>query len=173
MDTTIAVAMYKNGETVAAITKATGLTEHQIAAAVARSGVPFVADRHDPVPAAAAGLITWGMQHTSGRMRRLAEQARTALADLQQAQRREEAIQAAEKRVEAARADLANAERALRAAKGTPAARSTAARPDATETALIRSWARENGHPVAAVGLIPRPVVDAYRAARPEADRAA
>ncbi|MFF2954305.1 histone-like nucleoid-structuring protein Lsr2 [Kitasatospora sp. NPDC057965] len=176
--TAVAVSMYKNGEKVPVITEATGLTEHQIAAAVTAAHIPFVADRNAaPAPPidTAATLIAWGTDHSSPRLQRLAGQARAALADLQQAQRREQAVTAAEEEVRAAEQQLAAARQALRDAKG-PGPKPTAdeeaspiGRPDRDETARIRAWARDNGHQVAPVGLVPRAVVDAYRATQPAA----
>ncbi|KDN83449.1 hypothetical protein [Kitasatospora cheerisanensis] len=89
----VAVSMYKAGETVAAIIDATGLDQDEIADAVRAAGHHFFAEPQDGSPAAPArntpqGLIAWGMQHQSPKMQRLADQARTALADLQQARRR-------------------------------------------------------------------------------------
>ncbi|WP_457028079.1 Lsr2 family DNA-binding protein [Kitasatospora sp. P5_F3] len=182
--TAVAVSMYRDGETVPVITRATGLTQDQIGAAVAASGTLFVAGRTDstPPPASTAGptrsltpaeLITWGMQHDSPRMHRLADQARTALADLQQAQRRAAVVAAAEAQVQQARQQLADAEQALRSAKGTRAATVPAGpKPDRAMYGQIRAWASENGHRVAVAGVIPRHVVDAYHAAQ-EASRAA
>ncbi|WP_377271878.1 histone-like nucleoid-structuring protein Lsr2 [Peterkaempfera sp. SMS 1(5)a] len=125
-------------------------------------------------PNSAEALIAWGMQHPSARMNRLAGQARTALADLQQSQRKEAAVSTAEEHVQKLKRQLAEAEKALRVAKGTngassPAAKATpvADRPARDELDTIRTWARENGHEVADRGRIPRNVVDAYRAAHP------
>jgi hypothetical protein len=118
-------------------------------------------------------LMAWGMQHDSSRMQRLAGQARAALAELQQAKRREAAVSDAEARVQRARQQLAAAEKALKAAKGgtpasTPAAKAVAA-DDASkeERAEIRAWARAQGMEVADQGRIPRDVTAAYRAAHP------
>lgn len=171
-ETAVAVSMYRDGETIASITAATGLTQDQIGAAVAAARIPFVADR-GPQGAAAAELIAWGMGHPSARLQRLADQARTVLADLQQAQRRERVVTAAEERVRLAEQQLADARRALRDAKGRPSEASDGARPDRAELAAIRTWAVEHGHQVAPVGIIPRAVVDAYRAAQQEPAQAA
>ncbi|MFI9304814.1 histone-like nucleoid-structuring protein Lsr2 [Kitasatospora aureofaciens] len=173
-ETAVAVSMYKAGETVAAIIEATGLTQDEIGAAVTRAGNVFFAEtvqQGSSAPAAAA-LITWGMEHSNARIQRLADQARTALADLQQARRREQVVTAAEERVRQAEQQLAEARQALRNAKGRPA-ETTELRPDKAELAEIRAWAAEHGHQVAPVGLVPRAVVDAYRAAQQETARAA
>ncbi|PYC83429.1 hypothetical protein C7C46_08830 [Streptomyces tateyamensis] len=170
-----AVAMYRNGDTVSTIVKATGLTQDQIAAAVTSAGTVFTVNGTTPVAtgpgAAAAGLIAWGMKHPSARMQRLAEQARTALADLQQAQRQEAAITAAADRVQRLKDQLAAAEQDLRAAKGTATTSrpsSTAPRPDRTQGSRIRAWARENNLPVGTAGVISRDVITAYAAAHPQ-----
>ncbi|MFD8596992.1 histone-like nucleoid-structuring protein Lsr2 [Kitasatospora sp. NPDC059646] len=164
----VAVSMYRDGETVAAIIDATGLDQDEIADAVRNAGHEYFAEPQndgptDAVATTAQGLIAWGMQHPSPRMQRLADQARTALADLQQARRREAVVTAAEERVRAAEQALAAARDALRAAKGAPA---PAGRPDRAEAAAIRIWARDHGHTVGAAGMIPRAVVDAYRDAQ-------
>ncbi len=171
----VAVSMYKAGETVAAIITATGLDQDEIADAVRAAGHHFFAEPQDGSPAAPArntpqGLIAWGMQHPSQRMQRLADQARTALADLQQARRREAVVTAAEERVRDAKQALADAQNALRTAKGTVAA---PGRPDRAEAAAIRAWAPGHGHHVGTAGMIPRAVVDAYRAAAEGSTRAA
>lgn len=173
--TAVAVSMYKTGETVATIIEATGLTQDQIGAAVTASHIPFVADRatDGPAPVPASVLISWGMQHSNARIQRLADQARAALADLQQAQRREQVVSAAEERVRLAEQQLADARRALRDAKGRPVEAADGARPDRAELAAIRTWAADSGHQVAPVGLIPRAVVEAYRTAQQEPARAA
>jgi hypothetical protein len=174
-ETAVAVSMYKNGATVAAITDATGLTQNQLAEAVTATGTVFTT-REQPTAGPVGSLIAWGMQHPSSRMQRLAEQARTALTGLQHAQRTEAVVQAAEDRVQQAKQQLADAEQALRAAKGTNApARSSEAskpRPDRAEYGRIRTWARKNGHQVGIAGVIPRQVVDAYRAAHPTTEAA-
>jgi hypothetical protein len=166
--------MYDDNEPLTEITRATGLTQTQIGKAVTAAGRPFIVLRESASPSAepelvtAAALIAWGMQHPNSRMNRLADQARTALADLQQAQRRSTAVSAAEERLREAREQVAAAEEALRAAKGTKAPAPTpvaGTRPDKAEAALIREWAREHGHPVGTVGVISRDLVDAYRAA--------
>ncbi|MCC9307734.1 Lsr2 family protein [Kitasatospora sp. RB6PN24] len=170
-ETAVAVSMYKDGATIAAITEATGLTQDQLAAAVTATGIPFAARTAAADPAGA--LIAWGMQHQSSRMQRLAEQARAALADLQQAQRREAVVSAAENRVQQAKEQLLAAEQALRAAKGSSATSAPSrSRPDRVEGARIRAWAREHGHQVGTAGIIPRHVVDAYYVAHPRADAA-
>lgn len=175
--TAVAVSMYKTGETVAAIVEATGLTQDEIGAAVTSTGTPFVADRGQPPAApglAAAELITWGMQQSAGRMQRLAETARIALADLQHAKRQAEVVAAAEEQVRTAKERLAAAEQALRTAKSGGGAPSSSTTSDPAENKLIRAWARERGHHVAVGGIIPRHIVSAYHQEQVgEADRAA
>ncbi|KDN86718.1 Lsr2 family DNA-binding protein [Kitasatospora cheerisanensis] len=171
----IAVSMYKTGEYIATITQATGLGQDEIAAAVEEAGYKFAPDAPgdeptDPAADTAETLIAWGMRHSSARMQRLADQARTALADLQQASRREAVVTAAEEKVHAAEQALAAARDELRAAKGAPAA---SGRPDRAEAAAIRAWANQHGHTVGTFGMIPAPIVAAYRAANKEASRAA
>ncbi|MFD0404988.1 histone-like nucleoid-structuring protein Lsr2 [Kitasatospora sp. NPDC127116] len=175
-ETAVAVSMYKAGETVAAIIEATGLNQDEIGAAVTKNGNVFFAETPQPEQAAApaaAALITWGMGHANARIQRLADQARAALADLQQARRREQVVSAAEEGVRQAEQLLANARRALRDAKGRPAEATHSGRPDRAELAEIRTWAAAHGHQVAPVGLIPRAVVDAYRTAQQEPAQAA
>lgn len=171
--TAVAVSMYKDGSNVADIIEATGLTQDQIGAAVTRTGTVFHADAVPLRPALVASeLISWGMEHPAARMRKLAETARAALADLQQAKRLAEVVAAAEAKVTAARERLEAAEKVLRAAKS-GAGTTTSAGRDTTENRLIRAWARERGHHVAGGGIIPRAIVDAYRAAQQEAGRVA
>jgi hypothetical protein len=158
VDTTTA---YRTGDTAPIAVEAVGLTQDQLAA-------------NDTAPGpTAAGLIAWGMQHPGARMQRLAEQARTALADLQQAQRREAVVTAAEDRVREVKDLLAAAEQALRTAKGTTASdRASAPAPRAdrrAESTRIRAWARAHGYQVGTAGLISREITDAYHAAHSSA----
>lgn len=132
--------------------------------------VPQTTTAADPA-ATAEALIAWGAAHTSSRVQALAGKASGALADLRQAYERDSKVTAAEARVARLKAQLANAERDLRAAKGTAPAK--AASPSKAQPAedyrAIREWARENGVAVGAVGIPARSVIDAYHAAHADA----
>ncbi|GAA1977185.1 Lsr2 family DNA-binding protein [Kitasatospora viridis] len=174
-ETAVAVSLYKNGATVADIAEVTGLTQHELAAAVTGTGAPFAV--RTPTNDPSGMLITWGQQHGTKGMQRLAETARNALAGLQEAHRNEAVVEAARARVRAAREQLATAEQALRTAQGTAPKKSAAAapavpRPDRAEGALIREWARARGHQVGSAGAIAQDLIVAYRAEHPRADAA-
>jgi uncharacterized protein YgbK (DUF1537 family) len=121
----------------------------------------------EPVPWSATSLIDWGRRHSNSRIQRQAEQARAALANLQQAQRKEAVVSAAEERLRELQQQVAEAEQALREAKGLGAPTTvTVPRADGNEAALIRTWAREQGYPVNDRGVLPTRVVLEYRAAQ-------
>ena len=69
------------------------------------------------------------------------------------------------KAFEAAIAPYLASARRLSGARRAPVRKRVSARP-ANELASIRTWAAENGHPVAARGRVPAAVVDAFRAAQ-------
>ena len=119
----------------------------------------------------AEALIAWGSAHPTIRVKSLAAKAGAALADLRKASERETAVADAEARVKRLKAQLANAENDLKAAKGgTPNAPSKAGdshRSGTEELRAIRKWAAANGYRVAPKGTVARSVVDAYRAANP------
>lgn len=117
----------------------------------------------DSMPTTSDELIAWGATHKSSRLQAMAGKACGALADLRQAAEREAKVAAAEARIERLRAQLANAEQDLAAAKGKP---KTAQPQDAEDYTAIRAWAKENGIEVGAVGRPKRTVIDAYHAAQ-------
>lgn len=125
----------------------------------------------ETVPTSVDELLAWGAAHQSSRIQTLAGKARGALADLRQAAERETKVADAEARIKRLKAQLANAEQDLRAAKTpakTPAGKqaSTGDKPAREELAAIRAWARENGYQVGTAGVVKREIVDAYRAAK-------
>jgi hypothetical protein len=125
-----------------------------------------------PAPSATAeALIAWGTAHASSRVQALAGKASGALADLRQAYERDSKVQAAEAKIARLKAQLANAEKDLRAAKGTAPAKSTSTPTPgpAEDYKAIRAWAREHGVEVGAVGIPTRAVMDAYHAAHADA----
>lgn len=128
--------------------------------------------KQDPaggIPATADALIEWGAAQESSRLQALAGKARAALTDLRQAAARESKVSAAEARIGRLKAQLANAEKDLRAAKGTPAAAksgSTSKPGPAEDYPAIRAWARANGVAVGAVGRPSNAVIEAYHAAQ-------
>lgn len=119
-------------------------------------------------------LIAWGAAHSSSRVQALAGKVSGALADLRKAYERDGKVAAAEARVSRLKAQLANAERDLRAAKGTaPTKPAIAPKPEPPKKApsvgytAIREWAREHGIECGSVGRPGRAVLEAYRAAHP------
>jgi len=156
------------------ISEATGLTREQIRDLIngyeADFGHATTQTTADPAPAAPAAvpllptgqpveaLIAWGAQHPAKGIQALAVRARTALADLAARYANDQAVVAAETRVETLRVKLAAAEKWLRdvkAGKTTPALTAVPApatvgerleQPDDKETRRrIRAWAREQG----------------------------
>ncbi|MGW5352233.1 WhiB family transcriptional regulator [Streptomyces sp. NPDC004031] len=124
------------------------------------------------LPDTVEALIAWGAAHNSTRVQSLAGKARSALADLRQAAEREARVSDAEARVKRLKAQLANAERDLVAAKSTkpkPGSTTTLTPGGAEDYAAIRAWARENGIRVPERGIPKREIRDAYYAANPAA----
>lgn len=122
-------------------------------------------------PSTADALIAWGAAHPTTRVQGLAAKARAVLNDLRQASEREGKVAAAEDRIARIKAQLANAEQDLRAAKGTAAAKAAAPVQvgPAEDYAAIRAWAREHGVDVGKVGRPARAVIEAYHAAHADA----
>lgn len=122
----------------------------------------------DQAPPTLEALIEWGAAHSSTRVQSLAGKARAALADLRQAAEREARVTDAEARVKRLKAQLANAERDLVAAKSTkpkPGSTTTLTPGGTEDYAAIRAWARENGIRVPERGIPKREIRDAYYAA--------
>jgi hypothetical protein len=108
-------------------------------------------------------LIAWGAAHPSSRIQALAGKASASLNDLKKAYEQAGKVADAEARIKRLRAQLANAERDLAAAKGVKP--KTTAGPAVDYTA-VRAWAAEQGIPVGPTGRPKREVVDAYLAAQ-------
>jgi len=127
---------------------------------------------HPAVDSQIEALLTWGEQHDTKGVQALAARARTAMAELAQRRDTEHAVADAEARVDKLESALARAREALRHARnGKPTAPAPAApapiakRRTKEELAVIRTWARDNGHQVADRGLLAQAVLDAYDAA--------
>ncbi len=108
-------------------------------------------------------LIAWGAAHPSSRVQALAGKASASLNELKKAYEQAGKVADAEARIKRLRAQLANAEADLAAAKGTKPKAS--ARPS-VDYAAVRAWAAKQGIPVGPTGRPKREVVDAYLAAQ-------
>jgi hypothetical protein len=129
--------------------------------------VPTPPAEPSTAPLSTEQLIVWGANHNSARYQTLAGKASAALADLRKAYEQAGKVAEAEARIKRLRAQLANAERDLAAAKGKPAKPTTkAASASAVDYAAVRAWAARQGIEVAPVGRPRRDVVNAYLAAQ-------
>lgn len=116
-----------------------------------------------PPPSTMADLLERARATGDKRISRLADAAQTAHDRLTAQLGEHERNAEARARVAKLAAELAAAKAALRPTKTTAPPRST------VSTAVMRAWARSAGHSVPDKGMLPRPVVDAYYAAHPDA----
>ncbi|MGC5543709.1 Lsr2 family DNA-binding protein [Streptomyces griseus] len=127
-------------------------------------------------------LLDWATAHPATAVRNRATRITADLAELTERRDTEAAQREAEEKVARAKAELERAQEELRTVKAgtrTPAAAPTGARNGSgsgrtrEELAAIRSWARENGHQVADLGMVPKRVQEAYDAAHQDSARKA
>ncbi|MCT6782090.1 Lsr2 family protein [Streptomyces sp. CS7] len=127
-------------------------------------------------------LLDWATAHPATAVRNRANRITADLAELTERRDTEAAQREAEEKVARAKAELERAQEELRTVKA--GTRTTAAAPTGARTgsgsgrsreelAAIRSWARENGHQVADLGMVPRRVLEAYDAAHQDSARKA
>ncbi|MFJ7069780.1 histone-like nucleoid-structuring protein Lsr2 [Streptomyces sp. NPDC101115] len=181
----VAISMHNNGHTELAIREATGLSETELsdliadrvlglpreAAASLAVDVPVIPL---PVSDAVQELIDWAAAHPLCGIRSRAARITADLAELSERRDSEAAQRAAEEKVAKARAELEQAQEELRAVKaGTRSTAGAGTEPTPIraglgsgrtreELAAVRAWARENGHQVADVGMVPKRVLEAY-----------
>jgi hypothetical protein len=182
----MAISMHNNGDTREAICEATGLSEADLSDLIAHQilGLPRTADTAPGIKAAdtedvpVEQLLAWAEAHPMAGIRTKAARVRGDLAELTVRRASDDAQRAAEERVAKLKAELEKAQEQLRAAKSGPRPASTATGPAPTlirsglgsgrskeQLALIRSWARKNGHQVADAGVVRKSVLEAYDAA--------
>ena len=175
-----AAEMYRDGTPVPAITAATGLTEHQIAAAVTlaeqpTAPAPVVIVRPKTLPADTAAdsiedLLAWAEQHDAKGVRGLAGRARDAIAQLRTRKAGDQVLTAAEREVERLEKQLADARAKLRKARTgrtpTASAEHTGPWPAEPTPAQLRAWAKQAGLDCHPHGSVPRSIADAYHQAR-------
>lgn len=187
-----AVSLITDGTPARTVAAETGLSVGEVIAAAEAAGISRT--RTPDLTALGKELaqaLMWGSRHDNKKIVALADRARTALNDLSAARRNESVVAEAEAEISALRKKLtaaeaqagitalretlAAAEDKLRSTRGRTArgaagtGKKTAA-PMSTLTKAerdeIRRWARANGHGVGAYGVIPTPVIEAWRDAR-------
>lgn len=160
--TATAVGMFRAGAPVDGITATTGLTEHEIAAAVT------LADQPTTQPGAPIeDLLAWAERHGAKSVRATAQRARDALTALRARHASDQAVTAAESKVRALEKQLTAARAELRAARtGTVPALGAGPWPADPTSAQIRAWAAHTGLPCNPHGRVPDAVRDAYQAAQ-------
>lgn len=183
----MAISMHNNGDTQEVIQQATGLSENEFSDLIANQvlGLPRTADASpdtntaaDTTDAPVEQLLAWAEAHPLAGIRTKAARVRGDLAELTTRRASDDAQRQAEEKVAKLKAELEKAQEQLRAAKSGPRPASTATGPVPTpirstlgsgrskqELALIRSWARKNGHQVADAGIVRKSVLAAYDAA--------
>ncbi|MEV7940886.1 hypothetical protein AB0O82_32755 [Kitasatospora sp. NPDC088264] len=174
-----ATEMYRDGKPVIEITAATGLTEHQIAAAVTLAEQPagpnldvVVKPKATPTGPAAdsiEALLAWAEKHPAKGVRGQAGRIRESLAQLRTRRDGDQAVTAAEAEVRHLEEQLTAARTKLRQARaGTPtqAADYTGPWPADPTPQQLRAWAKQAGVPCNQHGSVTRTVADAYHQAR-------
>ena len=174
-----AAEMYRDGTPVPDITAATGLSEHQIAAAVTLAEQPpapvvappkaTTADR--PADDPTETLLAWAEKHDAKGVRTLAARARDAIGQLRTRQAGDAALTAAEREVQRLEQQLATAKATLRKARTGTAP--TTQRPEHTgpwpaepTPAQLRAWAQQAALDCHPHGSVPKAITDAYHQAR-------
>ncbi|MFB9608610.1 histone-like nucleoid-structuring protein Lsr2 [Streptomyces roseofulvus] len=189
----VALSMHADGADEQAIREATGLTEAELSDLIAdqvlnlpradASMSPEIDVPVIPLPGSDSlqHLIEWAATHPAASVRKSAARITAALTELSARRDSEAAQREAETRVAKARQALEQAEQELRAVKAgtrttttaatapTPIRTGTSGTYSRDELAVIRTWARANGHPVADRGLPSKAVLDKYAAAHPAA----
>lgn len=160
--TDLARRLLRDGsKTHAEIATQTGFTVQQVA--MIASDLPEDRDRDTaPTPRPAVrDLLAEGLASPNAGTKAAAERARKALSKLRELVERDAAEKARRARVTELRAELAKL--APRPAGG------AGARARTRELANVRAWAKADGREVAARGVVPAPVIDAFNAAHPNA----
>ncbi|MFI9080942.1 histone-like nucleoid-structuring protein Lsr2 [Streptomyces sioyaensis] len=178
-----ALSMYYADASITEITAATGLSEREITTLVTAQEGKTDKDAATPTGETVPGntveqLLAWAEAHPTAGIRNKAARVRGDLTDLTDRRASDDAQREAEERVAKLRAELERAQEQLRTVKaGTRQATTTAtAAPTPIRTrlgsgrtkeelALIRAWARENGHKVADAGMVPKRALEAFDAA--------
>ncbi|MGW3077858.1 Lsr2 family DNA-binding protein [Kitasatospora sp. NPDC001132] len=162
--TATAVGMFRAGTPVDGITATTGLTEHEIAAAVTLADQP---PTHPGNGAPIEDLLAWAEKHDAKSVRATARRARDALTALRTRRDADQAVTAAESKIRALEKQLAAARAELRIARtGTIPVPGAGPWPADPTSAQIRAWAAHTGLPCNPHGRVPDAVRDAYQAAR-------
>ncbi|MGW6602409.1 Lsr2 family DNA-binding protein [Streptomyces sp. NPDC055036] len=178
--TATAASMLKNGDSPAHVRETLGLSEAELAEALAPTpdtdtNAPQTAGPASDGPVDTDGieaLLSWAKHHPAAAIRNKAARIRSDLYELTARRETDDAQREAEERVAKLKAELEQAQETLRTVKagGRPAAPVTAPAPTGTkrskdQLAAIRTWARANGHQVADKGNPAKAVLDAYDAA--------
>ena len=159
--TLTAIELLKAGAPVADIVEQTGLSTGQIAALAEAQGLTAAHTRQTVKDLIEA--LAWGEKKSSTKKaQNLAARARTALTELVQLRRSEVLVAQAETEIDQLRAQLAQAEQKLRAAKGVKPAAAGTAQETKQDRQKIREWARRNGHYLSDHGVISQTIRDAY-----------
>ncbi|MFJ8153914.1 hypothetical protein [Streptomyces sp. NPDC094468] len=109
-------------------------------------------------------LLAWAEKHPDSAVQDQGERARAALAGLRSRYRTDQELTAITSEAEQLEKRLA--ELRSREAELVPAKPKPKRKPVAYPAAAVRVWARESGIECPAVGRVPKPVVDAWRAAK-------
>ncbi|MFE7614356.1 hypothetical protein [Streptomyces sp. NPDC057496] len=187
----MAISMHTNGNTEQEIREATGLSETELSDLIAdrvlalprpATASPAIDVPVIPLPVSTEvqKLIGWAAAHPAASVRSRAARITADLADLSERRNSEAAQREAEEKVAKAKAELEKAQEELRVVRaGKTGTRTTTAAATAPtpirpglgsgrtreELAVIRTWARANGHQVADAGMVRKAVLDAYDAA--------
>jgi hypothetical protein len=125
------------------------------------------ASEPSPEPDPVEQLLAWAETAGASRAAGLAVRIRTQLKELTALREQHQATAQERALIETLEAQLAEARNRLRGLTGSagPRRTSTATGTPKTESGRIRAWARENGYEVGAIGIIAKPIVEAYWAA--------
>ncbi|MGW0497474.1 Lsr2 family DNA-binding protein [Streptomyces sp. NPDC003007] len=183
--TATAASMLNNGDSPEHVRETLGLSESELAEALQYTDqdaptpdtdAPQTADPASDGPVDSDGieaLLSWAKNHPAAVIRNKAARIRSDLYELTARRDSDDAQREAEERVAKLKAELEKAQETLRTVKagGRPTAPAAAPAP-ATGTkrskeqlAVIRTWARANGHQVADTGNPAKAVLEAYDAA--------
>ncbi|MFI0268601.1 Lsr2 family DNA-binding protein [Streptomyces luteogriseus] len=128
---------------------------------------PDLAAAAEPKPIPVAQLLKWGDEHADPEVQDQAARARIALHGLRQRHAADQELAAIDSEEEQLAKRLA--ELRARKAELAPAKAKKQRKPVDYSAAEVRAWAKGQGIDCPATGRVPKGVVDAWRAARPEA----